>query len=112
MSLIPRLQEDIAAHIAALESEVAALRQALQALSADSSQPRERPRRKRRHQNLVDVLHQQPGARASMLALERGQSADAVSAALSALEQDGCVQREGLGWRVVEGRTSHYGNTD
>jgi uncharacterized protein YdcH (DUF465 family) len=66
-----------------------------------------RARRKRarrpdlRRTPLIDLIHQRPGIRASMLAMVTARSSDEVAAELSEHEASGTIERLGLGWRVI-----------
>ena len=101
-SPIPALRTSLTARLAELERERAGIRAALKALD---DRPRPRPRRRLQPEEhraaVLAAVAADPGVRASMLALTLGRPVDDVRADLEALERDGRVGRDGLGWRTA-----------
>jgi hypothetical protein len=64
--------------------------------------PTRRPRG-RRPTDLLEVVRERPGVRASMLAMVSGREVEDVVAELSEHERAGRVERNGLGWRTAGG---------
>ena len=78
----------------ALDEERAAIKRALSALDPD---PAERTSDLPRHRILA-LVEQEPGIRASLVAMHCKLPADLVVRELTQLEAMGDVRREGLGW--------------
>jgi hypothetical protein len=100
-SVIPGLVASLVARLSELDLERARIHATLAALDQRLENPPRR-RRPRGAPVLLDAVGDDPGVRASVLALTLGRAFDDVRAEIEELEHSGRIRRDGLGWRRTE----------
>jgi hypothetical protein len=102
---VEQLRSELNHRLDDLERESAAIRRVLKALKHPRDTGGSTHRAHLLEDRLLrDELRRTPGARASVIALSHGWSAEEVSNRLRKLEAAGAVERDGLGWRLRRAR--------
>src|SRR3954464_2959313 len=93
---VARLRADLERHLRELDGERVSTRRAIRALRpTPNARGQQRPGLRAA---ILAGVSEDPGIRATMLALVVGRRPDDVTTTLRALEQEGLVRRAGLGW--------------
>jgi hypothetical protein len=100
---ITELRAELTGHLRAITAEAAAIRRVLAALDPPV-RPRANGSAPDAHDELLRELADGEAARASILALALERDVEQVQSALRELERGGAVERDGLGWRIVDPR--------